>query len=90
MGQRIPRSDERLGYECVLDIPVDSMHSLSFQELFIRTPIKLRGFGLRSLLQSVPAAFIGGVERSVSAFGGEEGVCRKLEHLLGGGGEGAQ
>ena len=38
----------------------------------------------------MPTAFIGGVERSLSAFGGEEGVCRKLEHLLGGGGEGTQ
>ena len=63
---------------------------MSFQELFIRSPIKLRGFGLRSLVQSIPAAFIGGVERSVSAFPGEGGVCRKLEHLLGGGAEGAE
>ena len=66
------------------------MAEASFQELFVRSPIKLRGFGLRSLLQSIPAAFIGGVERSVSAFPGEGGVCRKLEHLLGDGVEGAQ
>ena len=89
-GQQIPRADVGLGYECMLDLPVESMAGKSFQELFVRTPIKLRGFGLRSLVESVPAAFIGGVERSVSAFGGEEGVCRKLEHLLGGGGEGTQ
>ena len=61
-----------------------------FQELFMRSPIKLRGFGLRSLVQSIPAAFIGGVERSLSAFPGEGGVCRKLEHLLGDGVDGAQ
>ena len=89
-GQKIPRSNLGLGFECMLDIQVESMRNLSFQELFIRTPIKLRGFGLRSLVQSIPAAFVGGVERSVVAFPGEGGVCRKLEHLLGGGEEGAQ
>ena len=89
-GQQIPRTNQGLGYECVLNIPVDSMLGKSFQELFVRSPIKLRGFGLRSLVQSIPAAFIGGVERSVSAFQGEGGICRKLEHLLGDGVEGAQ
>ena len=89
-GQQIPRSDSGLGYECMLNVPVDTMAESSFQELFMRSPIKLRGFGLRSLVQSIPAAFIGGVERSLSAFPGERGVCRKLEHLLGDGVEGAQ
>ena len=84
-GQQIPRTNQGLGYECILDIPVNSMANNSFQELFVRTPIKLRGFGLRSLVQTSPTAFIGGLERSLSAFGGEEGICRKLEHLLGGG-----
>ena len=89
-GQKIPRTNHGLGYECMLNVPVDSMEGLSFQELFVRSPIRLRGFGLRSLTQSIPAAFIGGVERSVSAFPGEGGVCRKLEHLLGNGLEGAE
>ena len=85
VGQQIPRINMGWGFECMLNIPVESMAELSFQELFIRSPIRLRGFGLRSLVQSIPAAFIGGVERSVSAFPGEGGICRKLEHLLGGG-----
>ena len=88
-GQQIPRTNQGLGYECMLDLPVESMSNLSFQELFVRTPIRLRGFGLRSLVQSIPAAFIGAVERSLSSFPGEGGVCRKLEHLLGGGADGA-
>ena len=66
------------------------MAGKSFQELFGRTPIKLRGFGLRSLVHTSPLAFIGGIERSVSAFGGEEGLCRRLEHLVGGDGGEAQ
>ena len=44
---------------------------------------------MRSLIQSIKAAFVGGVERSVSTFAGEEGVCKKLEHLLGGGAKGS-
>ena len=88
VGQQIPRSGMGLGCECVLDLSVDSMAGKSFQELFVRTSIKLRGFGLRSLVHTSPAAFIGKVERSVSAFGGEEGLCKRLEHLVGGeGGE---
>ena len=66
------------------------MAGKSFQELFVRTPIKLRGFGLRSLVHTSPLAFIGGIERSVSAFGGEEGLCRRLEHLVEGDGGEAQ
>ena len=87
-GQHIPRKEEGLGCEGVLDIPVDSMSGHSFQELFVRNPIKLRGFGLRSLVDTIPAAFIGAAELSITAFPGQEGVCRQLEGLLGEGGEG--
>ena len=44
-GQHIPRSEEGLGIECVLDIPVDNMAGRSFQDHFVRLPIRLRGFG---------------------------------------------
>ena len=44
---------------------------------------------LTALVRSAPAAFIEATERSVSAFSGEEGVCRKLEHLMGPGARGA-
>ena len=69
---------------------MDTIAGASFQDLFVRSPIKLRGFGLRSLVRSARAAFIGAVKRSLSAFSGEDGVCRKLEHLLGVGGRGEQ
>ena len=69
VGQHVPRRHEGLGTECMLDIPVDSMRGRSFQEHAVRLPIRLRGFGLRSLRDTSPAAFIGGVEM---ALGGEE------------------
>ena len=90
VGQLVPRTNLGWGYEWTLDIPVDTMATCSFQELFIRSPIKLRGFGLRSMVQSTPAAFIGALERSLYAFTGEDGICRKLEPILGGGGEGEE
>ena len=67
VGQQIARSHLGLGYEWLLDIPVDTMAGSCFQELFVRSLIKLRGFGLRSMVQSAPAAFIGVVERSSTA-----------------------
>ena len=70
VGQMIPRWEQGLGYECVLKPPIDNMTQLSFQELFIRTPIRQKGSGLRSMLTTCPAAFIGGVEKSLPMFFG--------------------
>ena len=39
--------------------------------------------GLRSLVDTIPAAFIGSVEMSLPFFGGEEGVCSVLEPITG-------
>ena len=69
VGQHVPRKEEGFGIECVLNLPVDSMRSKSFQELSIRLPIRLRGFGLRSFAETAPVAFIGGIEK---ALGGDE------------------
>ena len=60
------------------------MAGRSFQELFVRSPVRLRGFGLRSMEESTAAAFIGGTELALPSFSGSLGLCRPLEHLLGG------
>ena len=69
VGQQVPRKEEGLGIECVLNLPVDSMRSKSFQELSTRLPIRLRGFGLHSFAETAQIAFIGGIEK---ALGGDE------------------
>ena len=74
----MPRRDEGLGTECVLDLPVDNLQGKSFQELFTRLPIKLRGFGLRSMVDTSPAAFIGGIEMALGGEEAEEGWWRDL------------
>ena len=67
--QQVPRRDEGKGWECVPNIPVLDLGQKSFQEHFVRLPIRLRGFGLRALADTADLAFIGGVEM---AYGGME------------------
>ena len=69
VGQQVPRRDEGKGWECVPNIPVLDLGQKSFQEHFVRLPIRLRGFGLRALADTADLAFIGGVEM---AYGGME------------------
>ena len=82
-GLHIPQGEEGRGVECVLDIPVRGLQGQSFQSWLVRLPVRERGMGLRSLLDTIPAAFVGSVEMSLPFFTGEEGVCKVLEPLLG-------
>ena len=41
VGQHVPRQEEGLGTECILDLPVDTMEGRSFQEILVRLPIRL-------------------------------------------------
>ena len=49
----------------------------------ITLPIKLGGLGLRSLVETSPAAFVGGVEMSLPHFTGEGGICPLLADVVG-------
>ena len=59
------------------------MGGQSFQSWLVRLPVRERGMGLRSLVDTIPAAFIGSVEMSLPFFTGEEGICQVLDPLLG-------
>ena len=48
-----------------------------------RTPVRLGGMGLRSVLETSLLAYIGGVEQALSDFVGEGGVCQQLTPVLG-------
>ena len=50
----------------------------------IRQPVRLGGFGFRSLADTVGPAFIGALEQSVPFFCGENGICPQLAEQLGG------
>ena len=78
VGQQVPREDKGLGIECVLNLPVDTMENKSFQEISVRLPIRLRGFGLRSFAETAAPAFIGGVEQALGGEEAEQGWWRTL------------
>ena len=57
---------------------------ISYQEWVLRLPVRLGGFGFRSLEDTVGMAFIGALEQAVPAFCGQNGVCSQLEEVMGG------
>ena len=70
--------------DCVLQVPnVDWANGHSFQQLLVPQPIKLGGFGLRSLVETSPAAYVGGVEMTLPHFTGEGGICPLLQDVVG-------
>ena len=84
-GLHIPEGDEGLGVECVLsaeELPA-CLQGRSYQQWLVRQPVRLCGLGLRSLLETSPAAFIGGVEMAVPKLTGPEGICPPLEAAIG-------
>ena len=86
-GQHIPMTDEGLGVECVLDVTdIPELSGRSYQQWMKTQPVKLGGLGLRSLVETCPAAFIGGVEMAIphlAGGGGVIGICPQLERVTG-------
>ena len=50
----------------------------------MRLPVRLGGFGFRSLEDMAGIAFIGALEQAVPALSGEDGICCQLEEVMGG------
>ena len=68
----------------MLSVPeVSFLLDRSFQKSLVHQPVKLGGLGLRSMAETSPAAFIGGVEMSLPHFTGEDGICLQLEQQVG-------
>ena len=58
----IPKGEEGLGVECSLQAPgIAYLQGRSFQHSLVRQPVKQGGLGLRSMEDTSPAAFIGGI-----------------------------
>ena len=79
----------RVGYgaqerDCVLRVDeVRWLGDKTYQQALVHQPIKLGGLGVRSLAETSPAAFIGGVEMSLPHFTGVGGICPTLEEVVG-------
>ena len=78
-----PKGEEGLEVECTVQVSGIAFQGRSFQNILIHQPVKLGGLGLRSLVETSPAAFVGGVEMSLPHFTGEEGICALLEDEVG-------
>ena len=83
-GLSIPRQDCGRDWECVLPVPVQGRGGYSFQEWVVRQPVRLGGFGFRSLEETAGVAFLGALEQSVPSFPGFLGICPLLEQEMGG------
>ena len=85
IGSKIPEGTERGERDCVLDVPVDELNGLTFQQVVVRLPVRLGGLGIKSLVQLSPAAFAGPVEQCVPQFSPAAGaVCPQLSSTYGG------
>ena len=82
-GFAIPQEAAGLGWDHCLDIPVTGLRGRSFQSWVAGLPIRLGGLGLRSQEELSPLAYIGALEQSIPYFGGEDGICPQLAHLMG-------
>ena len=70
--------------DCVLQVEdVRWLDCKTYQQVLVPQPIKLGGLGVRSLAETSPAAFIGGVEMSLPHFTGAGGICPSLENVVG-------
>ena len=83
LGVHIPLSDEGLGWECPIQVPVQGLEGRSFQQWVMRQPVKMGGLGLRSQVELSPAAFIGGLEQSLPHF--SDSICPQLTEVVGDG-----
>ena len=81
----IPRAgqQDRRGYYAFEEGDINWLVGSTFQQLLVPQPIKLGGLGLRSLLETSPAAFVGGVEMSIPHFTGQRAICPLLQEVVG-------
>ena len=80
LGGALPRW---AGFETVLNPPVQGLQGKSFQWWVAQLPVKLGGVGLRQQSYLSLVAFLGSVEACVPSFGGVQGICENLAHLVG-------
>jgi hypothetical protein len=83
LGMHIPMQAEGFAYECPIDVPVKNITGRSFQHMVIRQPLKMGGLGIRSHIETSPAAYIGGLEQALPHMTGAGGVCQLLKAVIG-------
>ena len=69
----------------IVNCPVTDLSSMSYQEWLVRLPVKLYGWGLRSLQDTCGPAYIGALETSIP-FMYKDKICVEMEQMWGGSG----
>ena len=83
LGCTIPMEENHLNWNCPIKVSISGLEKRSFQNWILRLPIRLGGLGIRSNLETSPAAFIGGVEQALPQFTKDSLICSNLEDQIG-------
>ena len=81
-GLTIPRGEDEGGL--TLRSPISSLDRFSFQEWAVRLPVRLHGWGLRSLEHSCGPAYLGALETAIPYMAGLDRVCPMMADVWGG------
>ena len=82
-GFSIPRGEEEGGL-CLRVPQVPSLDRCSYQEWVVRLPVRLYGWGLRSLADSCGPAYLGTLETALPYMAGLGDICPLLAESWGG------
>ena len=83
MGFSVPRAGGQGGLK--LQVPeVPAMHGQTYQECVVRLPVRLTGWGYRSLKETCGPAYLGTLETALPYMAGLGNICPQLAELWGG------
>ena len=80
VGFEVPRGEAGDSVDC----PVGQLDSQSYQEWIVRLPVKLHGWGLRSLRETCGPAYLGALETAIPFMAARDRLCTLKEADWGG------
>ena len=80
MGFSVPRG----GNGDIVTCPVAQLQEQSYQEWVLRLPVRLHGWGFRSLAETCGPAFLGALETAIPYMAARDELCRFKEVEWGG------
>ena len=78
----VPRDEDQGGL--TVAVPIPGLNGQSFQEWTVRLPVRLYGWGFRSLEQSCGPAYLGTLEAAIPHMAARGKICPQLAELWGG------
>ena len=81
-GFRVPRKTEEGGL--TIHVPIPELNGKTYQEWTVRLPIRLYGWGFRSLASTCGPAYLGALETAVPFMTTKETICPALSEVWGG------